>query len=218
MLPRVKICGITSAKDLKAAIDGGTDAVGFLVGQIHPSTDFIDPVLACELAESLPPFVSSVLVTHATSLEEILTLARAIPAQFVQLHSDMEPEALAVARDQLKPRRIIGKVTVENEASLKRALRIQHCVDAMLLDSANRVTGQVGGTGMVHDWSISSRIRQSTERPIILAGGLSPSNVRRAVAAVRPAAVDVNSGVETGDGKKSADLVSQFVASARLLA
>lgn len=215
VLPRVKICGIVDMRDLTTALDGGADAVGFLVGQKHPSQDFIDPKLARDLAHSVPPFVTSVLVTHEVSIENIVALALAIPTHVVQLHSDLGPSELTSARELLKPREIIGKVTVENESCIRRLLEIQSSVDAILLDSANRITGQVGGTGLTHDWKISAHLRRVSEKPIILAGGLRPSNVYRAVLAVNPDAVDVNSGVESEDGKKDLKLVKEFVASTR---
>jgi phosphoribosylanthranilate isomerase len=216
VLPRVKICGIVDVRDLTTALDGGADAVGFLVGQKHPSRDFIDPTLARDLAQSVPPYVTCVLVTHEVSIDEILALARAIPTHVVQLHSDLEPSDLSSARELLKPRGIIGKVTVEDESCITRLLEIQSSVDAILLDSVNRITGQVGGTGLTHDWNISAHLRRISARPIILAGGLRPSNVHQAVLAVDPAAVDVNSGVESKDGKKDLRLVKEFVASARI--
>jgi phosphoribosylanthranilate isomerase len=215
MRPRAKICGITDLVDLEVALEAGADAVGFLVGPRHPSTDFIEPSRARELAEAVPPFVTTVLVTHEDDVSAIALLAEAVPTQYIQLHSDMSAEQLAVARERLHPRRLIGKVSVENESSLRRALEISPVVDFVLLDSINRNTGQVGGTGLTHDWNISSLIRRTIHRPVILAGGLNPDNVRAAVQAVQPAAVDVNSGVEEDGGRKSSRRASEFVARLR---
>jgi phosphoribosylanthranilate isomerase len=215
MRPRVKICGITDGADLTAALDAGADAVGFLVGQLHPSSDFIEPSLARQLARAVPPFVATVLVTHEYDLAAILLLAEAVPTQYFQLHSDMSPRQLAIAHEHLRPRRLIGKVSVENESAMRRAVDISPAVDAVLLDTIDRNTGQVGGTGLTHDWSISSKIRRTIDRPVILAGGLNPDNVREAVQTVRPAVVDVNSGVEEQGGRKSIKRASEFVARVR---
>lgn len=215
MHPQVKICGITDNLDLATALEAGAGAVGFLVGQLHPSSDFIEPSLARQLAKAVPPFVATVLVTHEHDLAAIVLLAEAVPTQYIQLHSDMSPTQLAVAHERLRPRRLIGKISVENELSMRRALDICPAVDAVLLDTINRNTGQVGGTGLTHDWSISSKIRRMIDRPVILAGGLNPDNVREAIETVQPAAVDVNSGVEEPGGKKSIRRASEFVARVR---
>jgi phosphoribosylanthranilate isomerase len=215
VLTRTKICGITCAPDLSAALNGGADAVGFLVGQKHPSRDFISVELAKGLLWLVPPFVTTVLVTHEDDVREILALATAIPAQVLQLHSNLGGSELKSTRERLAPRAIIGKITVEGDRCVERLLDIQPFVDAILLDSANRVTGQVGGTGLVHDWRTSAHLRTLSERPIILAGGLRPSNVGEAIAIVQPAAVDVNSGVEDEHAMKSPALISDFVAAVR---
>jgi phosphoribosylanthranilate isomerase len=214
MFPRVKVCGITNTADLDAALEAGVDAVGFLVGQVHPSPDFIPPEAARGLIESVPPFVTTVLVTHEENPDAIIAIASRVRASSVQLHSDLEPEALASVRSRLN-RFIIGKVTVEDGSSIDRALRIASTVDALLLDSANRATGQVGGTGLTHDWAVSAQIRRRCPRPVILAGGLRPTNVHDAVATVRPAAVDVNSGVEDETGRKSSSLIRSFISATR---
>jgi phosphoribosylanthranilate isomerase len=211
---RVKICGITDHADLATALEAGADAVGFLVGQRHSSTDFIEPSLASQLARAVPPFVATVLVTHEDDLATIALLAQAVPTQYIQLHSDMSARQLAMAHERLRPRKLIGKVSVEDELSIRRALEISPVVDAVLVDTFNRSTSQVGGTGLTHDWTISSRIRRTIDRPLILAGGLNPDNVRDAIQAVQPATVDVNSGVEEG-GRKSLQRASEFVARAR---
>jgi phosphoribosylanthranilate isomerase len=216
MRPRVKICGIRDYADLTAALDAGADAVGFLVGQLHPSTDFVELSLARQLAQAVPPFVATVLVTHEQDLVAIALFGETVPTQYIQLHSDLSPEQLAIARERLRPRMVIGKVSVEDESSVRRALEISPVVDAVLLDSINRSTGQVGGTGLTHDWTISSQIRRRIDRPVILAGGLNPNNVREAIEAVRPAAVDVNSGVEEQGGRKSIRRATEFVARVRL--
>jgi phosphoribosylanthranilate isomerase len=215
MLPRIKVCGIREPADLRTALDGGVDAIGVLLGQVHPSTDFISPILARDLLRLVPPFIATVLVTHEERLDEILALASSVPTSCIQLHSDLSPAELAAAREQLRPRFVIGKVTVEDSSSLQRAREIAPSVDAILLDSANRATGQVGGTGRVHDWSLSAQIRRASPCPVILAGGLRPTNVRAAIATVQPAAVDVNSGVEDDAGRKNPDLVRAFVAAAK---
>jgi phosphoribosylanthranilate isomerase len=121
-------------------------------------------------------------------------------------------------RKNLYPRKIIGKVSVEDETAMHRAMAIAPFVDALLLDSVDRATDRVGGTGLIHDWSVSARIAAATHVPVILAGGLNPGNVCEAIKQVNPWAVDVNSGVETKNGRKSADLLSRLIRAVRTTA
>jgi phosphoribosylanthranilate isomerase len=211
---RVKICGITSLAEARLAERFGAHAIGMLVGQVHASGDFIDPAEADRIARSLPPFVSPVLVTHVDEPETLMRLAAGVACPVLQLHSDLEPAALAELRARLAPRKIVGKVSVEDEGALDRARAIAPFVDAIVLDSRDRTSDRVGGTGQVHDWTISARIVASVDLPIILAGGLKPENVAEAIRVVRPWGVDVHSGVEAGDGRKDEDRMRRFIATA----
>lgn len=214
-MTRVKICGIRSVADMHMAVQYGAHAIGVLVGQLHTSSDFIPEELAAEICERTPPFVTTVLVTHREDPDEIFALANAIPAAAVQVHSDMSVSLLRSVRKKLRPRKVIGKVSVEGPAALERARELDQQVDAILLDSSNRSTGQVGGTGLTHDWSISAQIVEQVSIPVILAGGLTSANVSAAISQVHPWAVDVNSGVRSRDGFKDAKLVRDFIAASK---
>ncbi len=212
---RVKICGITSSAEARLAERNGVHAIGILVGRVHVAPDFVEPGVASAISLSLPPFVVSVLVTHLEEPQDLTGLANAVPCPVIQLHSDLSPSILRDLRTQLSPRKIIGKVTVENESAVDRAREIEPFVDAIVLDSRDRATNRVGGTGMVHDWSVSARIVSGSRVPIILAGGLTPENVAQAIMTVKPWGVDVNSGVETRDGRKDEERIRQFMAAVR---
>lgn len=213
---RVKICGITTVEEIQMAERAGAHAVGFLVGRLHPSRDFLEPERAGELVRTVPPFLVSVLVTHIEDRDEILALAESVPTAAVQLHGDLSSDCLQELRSHLAPRKLIGKVSVEDDTAIARARQIESFVDAIVLDSRDRASGRVGGTGKTHDWSISARIVAGSKVPIILAGGLTPENVADAVRTVRPWAVDVNSGVETADGRKDLRRLERFVSEAHL--
>ena len=213
---RIKFCGITSVAEARLVESLGGDAVGLLVGRTHAASDFITPEIAREICLMLPPFISSVVVTHLEKQEELIALAHQVPCTAIQLHSDLSGAELRELRTQLYPKKIIGKVSVSGVGSkdhaqvLARVREIENHVDAIVLDSIDLATDRVGGTGMTHDWSISAQIVSSAKVPIILAGGLNPENVASAIQQVKPWAVDVNSGVEE-NGQKSADRVRRFV-------
>jgi len=215
LIPKIKICGITSKTDLTTAIEAGADAVGFLVGQKYPSADFISPQLARSLLQTRYPFLTTVLVTHEEDPAAIVALAEAVPTRAIQVHSDVGVGELVALRQLVGDRVIIGKITVEDRSCLSRLSLVSSVVDAIVLDSMNRQTGQVGGTGLTHDWVLSAELRKASTCPVVLAGGLRPTNVRTAIALVKPFAVDVNSGVENVDGRKSSSLIRQFVLAAR---
>ena len=212
---RVKICGIRSRDEAEIAVAAGADAIGLLVGQVYESPDFISPDTAREIYEATGPFVVPVLVTHLTDPDAIVELAEQVPTWVLQLHSDLSGEALRQLRSRLAPRKLLGKVSVEGPHSVVRAREIARYVDALLLDSCDRATNRVGGTGLVHDWNLSAQIASQSKVPVILAGGLNSTNVGEASELVRPWGVDVNTGVKGEAGGKSLTLCQQFVSAVR---
>lgn len=215
---RIKICGIRNENDLRAALSASPDAVGFLVGQVHPSPDFILACTARRLARSLPPFVQPWLVTHLSRPDEILELVRDSAVWNIQLHGDSTPEEVSAIREALPPcAKLVRAIHPEPQESFFEYSDFVPFIDAFLIDSANSTTGQVGGTGLVGNWTLAARFVQESSIPVILAGGLTPTNVARAIERVRPYAVDVNSGVKSpSDRSESAPLCRAFVKAARL--
>ena len=215
---RIKICGIRNDSDLKAALSASPDAVGFLVGQVHPSPDFILACTARRLAKSLPPFVQPWLVTHLSKPEEVLDLADAAAVHNIQLHGESTPEEVSAIRDALPPcARLVRAVHPEPQDAFYQYAEFVPFIDAFLIDTLNPKTGQVGGTGLTGNWIRAARFVQESPLPVILAGGLTPANVARAIERVRPYAVDVNTGVKaTSDRTESAALCREFVKAERL--
>jgi phosphoribosylanthranilate isomerase len=213
---RVKICGVTTRQDAALAARLGADAVGVLVGLVHPSEDALEPARAGAILATLPPFVAGTLVTHQAEPEEVRRLCRLTRPQVLQLHGPFPLSAIAFLRDSFPALRIVKTVHVDGEGSLDDARHAAPHVDAVLLDTGTAT--RLGGTGLTHDWSISRRIRDALPTtPVILAGGLTPDNVARAIAQVAPHAVDVNSGVSIRRGQKSERLIADFIRAAKIL-
>lgn len=209
-VPRVKICGITNSDDAQAAIYSGADALGFLVGLLYPSPDQLTPERARELVAALPPFVNSVLVTHQSDLEVVLSLVAAVAPHDLQLHGAFSIADIPRIRARFPHLKIVKAVHVEGEGAIETARRVAPHVDGVLLDS--RTPSRLGGTGVTHDWTISRRIRDSLPgTPVILAGGLRPENVIASIETVQPYGVDVNSGVCSQPGRKSRELLQRFL-------
>jgi phosphoribosylanthranilate isomerase len=215
VMVRVKICGIRRYEDARLAIDAGADALGFLVGQNHPSPDFLEVEQARAIVSVLPPFITSVLVTHVEDEKNVIELIHALGVSSVQIHSGMSPDGVSEVRHSCKWIKIIKSLHVVNEKSIGLLGLYEGRVDAFLLDSINVNSGQVGGTGQTHDWGISRDIVRHARRPVILAGGLNPANVAEAIRLVAPFGVDVNSGTKGPGGFKDPEKVRAFVSVAR---
>ncbi len=199
---RIKICGITRITDGRAAADAGADAIGFVFYPKSPR--FVALERAAEIARAMPPFVSIVgLFVNADAATVRETLA-AVPLSLLQFHGD-EDEAYCCQFDRpyLKAARMRpGFDLLQYAASFPSA-------QAILLDAF--VEGY-GGAGHTFDWSL---IPSGLPRPVVLSGGLTVDNVTEAVRRVRPAAVDVSSGVEMSKGVKDHAKIAAFIAGVR---
>lgn len=199
---RIKICGLTRPEDVVAAVESGADAIGLVF--YPPSPRHVSVARAAELAALVPPFVTTVgLFVNPEPADVEQVLAR-VPLQLLQFHGDeSDAECGRYGRRWIKAARVRqGVDLVEFCASHASA-------SAILLDAF--VEGY-GGGGKVFDWSL---IPEGLNRRLILSGGLDPDNVIEAVRRVRPWAVDVSSGVESGKGIKDAARIAAFIAGVR---
>lgn len=212
---RVKICGNKRLEDALEGVKAGADALGFLVGQVHTSSDFISKETAREIIEKLPPFVSTVLVTHLDDAEEIISLAAFTKVSTIQLHGDSIVDDMLLFRKKLPNIKLYKTIHVEDRSAISTASEWDNHVDAILLDTISKSENKVGGTGKTHDWSVSANIVKSLKIPVILAGGLNPENVQDAIRAVKPFAVDVNSGTKGPDGFKDFAKLHSFIKNAK---
>jgi phosphoribosylanthranilate isomerase len=211
----VKVCGIRTWEEAGAALGCGATALGFLVGLTHRAEDGIGEAEARAIVRRLPADAETVLVTHLPDPEHVAALAASIGARTVQVHGEMALPDLRRLR-ALTPggTRLLKAVHVTGEDAPRRALDHAGNADALVLDT--RTADRLGGTGQTHDWSVSARIVAAVAPlPVYLAGGLRPENVVEAILRVRPAGVDVNSGVEDAGGHKDMPKMRAFVERAR---
>ncbi len=220
-LPRVKICGMQSAEDIELAVSYGADAVGFITEVPVNTHRKLDAQTAAKLVKTVPFFVDSVLVIMPSDGQQALELIEKVKPDVVQLHNELSPEEIEIIRNGTH-QKVIRTFTIPVESkelpaeimSELDALVDTDLIDGILLDSGK--AGASGGTGAVHDWSISRQVVENTNIPVILAGGLNPKNVRDAVKEVRPFAVDTASGVETNRTKDPAK-ICRFIEEARCI-
>jgi len=199
----VKICGITTKEMLEAARDA--DAVGFVVDSpdSHRNLTLED---AAELARRTGPFHASVAVTAERDINELIKIVEQVRPQALQVPFRAGQNAFSVLRRIYPTLQIIVACRPED------AHLVPDEADALVLDAATK--DGYGGTGELTDWNRARTVREMTDLPVILAGGLTPENVADSVAAVSPYGVDVSSGVET-DLEKDPSKIAAFIANAK---
>jgi phosphoribosylanthranilate isomerase len=197
---RVKVCCISSLEEASLAVNAGAAALG-LVGHMPSGPGVISDDLIKKIAASTPPPIATFLLTSEVRTTAIITHHRRVETNTIQIVDALEEGNYADLRAQLPGVKLVQVIHVLGEASLDEALSVAPFIDALLLDSGNpnAAVKALGGTGKVHDWSLSRKIREQAQAPVFLAGGLKASNVRAAVEAVEPFGLDLCSGVRTNN-------------------
>lgn len=217
MIKTIKICGITSTGDARMVCDLGADMVGVIVDVDVSTPREIEPKLAAEILEEIPDNIESVVVTMPSSVEEAVELSNDLNPDYLQIHNDLPPSKIREIRDKTGVR-IIGVFSVSKDTNgssdeADQARAIAEVSDLLLLDTEG--PSYSGGTGESHDWNVSLDIRRYLDTPLILAGGLTPDNVRQGIEFVNPFGIDVASGVEAEPGRKDSKLVGEFIQEVR---
>lgn len=203
---RVKICGITRVEDMRAAVDAGADAIGLVF--YPPSPRAVTAEQAADIVAQTPAFVTTVGLFVDPTVEQVKGVLEQVHLDMLQFHGD-EEEAFCCSFQRPFIKAIRMREGTDLVAEMKRWQRAR----GILVDAF--VEGLPGGTGVAFDWSL---LPQASVVPLILAGGLTPDNITRAIEQTRPFAVDVSGGVEQKDasgkslgGIKSADAIEQFM-------
>lgn len=209
--PRVKVCCIASEEEAAMAVRSGASAVG-LVSRMPSGPGPIPESLIRDIARTVPPGISTFLLTCETTADPIIAQQRYTGVNTLQLVDDVEPGVYEALRGVLAGIRIVQVIHVRDENAVAEARRVSPHVDAILLDSGNPslATKELGGTGRAHDWAISRRIRDAVRVPVYLAGGLNHQNVGQAIAQVQPFGVDACSGLRTA-GRLDPVKLEQFM-------
>jgi phosphoribosylanthranilate isomerase len=218
---RIKICGNKTLVDVKMAVMAGADAVGFLVGQLHASKDFILPSTALRLASSLPPYISPVIVTHLMEAESILEIILKTGINTVQLHGTVSVDDVKMLRDKMP---LNSKIIISSYVKSKRALPVEDYypfIDAVLLDCYNDGPNDIfDGANKkksgAFEWEYGAEFVERCPLPVILAGGLSYENAADAISQVNPFGIDANRRLNSNDGEsRSFEKCKDFVRVAR---
>lgn len=196
---------MTREKDVEAGIEAGLDALGFIFYEKSPRNVFPDFVRA--VISKVPPFVDCVGVFVDRDREEVQEIIEYCGLSHAQLHGKESPKYCERVERFASPCHVIKAFRVSKDSRREDFSPYDELVHGYLLDTYEK--GNVGGTGNSFDWSIIQRLE--LQRPMILAGGLSPDNVESALCNVSPFGVDVNSGVEVEPGIKDHSLIKDFV-------
>jgi phosphoribosylanthranilate isomerase len=212
--PRIKVCCISSPDEAWTAIRAGASALG-LVSAMPSGPGVIGDERIAEIAARVPPGVATFLLTCAADADTIVRQQRAARVNTLQLVDAVPLEVYPVLRAELPGVALVQVIHVRGPESVDEAEAVAAHVDAVLLDSGNpaATVKELGGTGRVHDWELSRRIRETLDVPVWLAGGLRPENVADAVARVGPFGLDVCSGVRR-NGRLDAARLAALVAAA----
>ena len=211
---RIQIVGIHSIEDALECVKNGVDVIGLAVGQkYHNNNDFITLKLAREITRAVPPYQVVSAITHLDSAKEIIDLVNFVGVNLVQLHSyitESEVEKICKALPHTKIVRLIhvGDEGVTDFSEMKIA-------DAFFTDSYNKKTNQFGGTGLTHDYNKDKKLRETLDKPLIIAGGLNAGNVAEIIKLVKPYGVDTNSGCKGASGKMDYKRLKEFCEAVR---
>jgi len=209
--PRLKVCCIASVEEAQLAIRHGADALG-LVSTMPSGPGVIPDDRIAEIAATIPSGINTFLLTSSRQVHTIVGQQQSIGADTIQLCDGLPPGALRELRSLVPEISIVQVIHVVGEEALEEARSAAEEADALLLDSGNpsATVKELGGTGRIHDWTLSRAIRDEVDIPVWLAGGLTPDNVADAIRRVQPFGVDVCSGLRI-DGHLDENRLLRFV-------
>lgn len=200
---RIKICGITSPEDAKAAAEAGADAIGLVF--YEPSPRFVDIERAREIALSVGPFLTLVGLFVDAEVDAVKNVLAQVPLHVLQFHGKEN-----AAYCEIFQRPYMKAIRMRPDLDVHMEIARYPSAAAILLDAY--CPGVPGGTGKAFDWQ---RVPRASAIPVVLAGGLTPENIADAIAATEVYGVDVSGGVESAPGKKCAKTIQTFINNAR---
>lgn len=213
----IQVAGVRDLDEARLLMDCGVQYLGFPL-RLPVNAEDLPEAEAAAIIRAIRPPCHGVAITYQDDADDVAEFTGYLGASIVQLHGEISLGQLRKLR-RLRPdlrvikSLVVGERTAQQLAATAR--RLAAVVDAFITDTFDPATGASGATGKTHDWRISRRLVEIAARPVILAGGLTPANVREGILAVRPAGVDAHTGVEDAMGRKDAEKVRRFVAEAR---
>lgn len=209
----IQIAGVIDKEEARLLMELGAEYLGFPLRLPVNKEDSTEEE-AVEVIKTITLPHKPVLITYLNIAEEIISFCDKLNVKIVQLHGDISFNEL-VRTKTLRPDIEIFKSLVVASDNYDKLVKMVETfspyVDAFITDTFDPATGAVGATGKTHDWNISKKLVELSPKPVIIAGGLNPENVKKAILEIKPAGVDVHTGVELPDGRKSKELVKAFI-------
>ena len=213
----IQIAGVIDQVESEMLAECGVEFLGFPLRLPVNKEDHTEEE-AAKIISRLSKTVQPILITYLNTHKEIADFAAQLNVQCIQLHGNISVNELRLLKQNFPQLYIIKSLIVRenNFAQLKKEIiLLEPFVDAFITDTFDPDTGATGATGKTHNWDVSKEIVESANRPIILAGGLNPSNVKEAILKVKPSGVDAHTGVEDVEGRKNKKLVEEFLFNAK---
>ncbi|KAF0151581.1 MAG: phosphoribosylanthranilate isomerase [Ignavibacteria bacterium] len=213
----IQIAGVVDKEEAQLLMKLGVDYLGVPL-RLPVNKEDLTEDEAVELIKFITPPHKSVLITYLNNADEIISFCDKLNVKIVQLHGDISFDELFRTKT-LRPDLEIIKSLVVASDNYDKLVKIVETyspyLDAFITDTFDPATGAEGATGKTHDWNISKKLVEISQKPVIIAGGLNHKNVKQAILEIKPAGVDVHTGVELPNGRKSEELVKKFIEKAK---
>lgn len=214
---RIQIAGVIDQDDADRIVSAGADMLGFPLGLKDGHAD-LSVEEAAAIVRKTSSAATSVCITYLDKATDIAALCKRLGIQWAQLHGPIDVSEIQHLKKMDASFGVIKSLIVRpgaENALVSEVKAFEPIVDAFITDTFDPVTGRSGATGKTHDWEVSRHLVECTDKPVILAGGLTPDNVAEAIHEVGPAAVDAHTGVESPDGLKSTQKLTAFINAAK---
>jgi phosphoribosylanthranilate isomerase len=213
----IQVAGVIDQEEVDLLVNAGVNFLGFPL-RLPVNKEDLTEDDAAKIISKLQPPVHGIVISYSSTAKEAIELCQKLNSNIIQLHGPIEIGQLEKIK-AVKPAIAIIKSLVISENNsgdlINTIVKMEKYVDAFITDTYDSKTGASGATGKTHDWSISKMLVELSKKPVILAGGINHDNVYEAIKFVKPAGVDVHTGVENALGRKDEQLVQKFITQAK---
>ena len=213
----IQIAGIKNYDEAKMLFSAGADLVGLPLRLPEGGEDITESE-AREIIKRTGKIDKFTLITYLQNPTEIVDLSNFLAINKVQIHAEVCPKIIEQLKQKNPALKIIKSLIIkqDNLNQIENYInKTYEFVDLYITDTYDKRTGAIGATGQTHNWQIDKQIVEVSPRPVILAGGLKPENVKNAILTIQPAGVDAHTGLEDKKGRKSPQLVQKFIKEVR---
>lgn len=209
----IQIAGIIDLEEAQMLMELGIEYLGFPL-RLPVHKEDLSEEEAAEIIKYINPPHKAVLITYLNKADEIIAFCDKLNVKNVQLHGPINLEELRKIKSFRPDIEVIKSLVIhkDNLPELEVIVRTHsQYIDMFITDTYDPTTGASGATGKTHDWNISKHLINISPKPVIIAGGLNPDNVRQAIIETKPAGVDVHTGIEAANGRKDVELTKKFI-------